>query len=54
MAENWLYQGGKITINIPEIDRLAIAMNKIADELEKFNKNNGKHSKGKIEQTEQY
>lgn len=45
MSDIWLSQSGKITINIPEIEELTKAMNRIANEIEKSNNKNGKHLK---------
>ena len=46
MSEVWLNQNGRIDIHIPEIEELANAMNRIADELAKANSSNkGKHIK---------
>ena len=46
MSDNWIHQVGSIKINIPELDRVAKAINRIADELEKSNNKNGKHVEG--------
>lgn len=46
MSDIWFHQVGNITINIPEIEKLANAMNRVADELAKANNQcNGKHIK---------
>ena len=46
MSDNWIHQVGSIKINIPELDRVAKAINRIADELEKANNKSGKHVEG--------